>query len=133
MVFTSRNQVSAIAPFNLPVGGTTDVQVEFDGTASNRITLDVAATGPGIFSLNQSSMGQGAILNQDFSVNGPNNPEAPGRAVQIFLTDAGKLTQRASTANWCRCRHLSQRSSYRYRSRSVVPIPKSYTRGQRPG
>ncbi len=90
MVFTSRNQVGAIAPFNLQVGGTTDVQVEFDGIASNPITLNVAETTPDIFSLNQSGTGQGAILNQDFSVNGPNNPEAPGRAVQIFLTGAGQ-------------------------------------------
>lgn len=41
-------------------------------------------------SRNQSGTGQGAILNQNFTVNGPNNPEAPGRAVQIFLTGAGQ-------------------------------------------
>ena len=90
MVFTSRNQVSAVAPFNLEGKETTEVQVEFDGVASNRITVPVAPTAPGIFSANQTGRGQGAILNQDSSFNKASNPEAPGRAIQIFLTGAGQ-------------------------------------------
>ena len=90
MVFTSRNQVSAVAPFSLEGRETTDVQVEFDGVASNRITVPVAPTEPGIFSTTQTGRGQGAILNQDSSFNRASNPEAPGRAIQIFLTGAGQ-------------------------------------------
>ena len=90
MVFTLRNQVSAIAPFSLEGKETTEVQVEFDGVASNRITVPVAPTAPGIFSATLTGRGQGAILNQDSSVNRASNPEAPGRAIQIFLTGAGQ-------------------------------------------
>lgn len=90
MVFTSRNQVSAIAPFDLEGKETTEVQVEFDGVASNRITVPIASTAPGIFSATQTGRGQGAILNQDSSFNKASNPEAPGRAIQIFLTGAGQ-------------------------------------------
>lgn len=133
MVFTSRNQVSAIAPFDLPVGGTTDVQVEFDGTASHRITLDVAATGPGIFSLNQSGMGQGAILNQDFTVNGPNNPEAPGRAVQIFLTGTGQTDPAGIDGELVPLTPPFPTIVARYRSKWAVSIPESYTRARHPG
>ena len=90
MVFTSRNQASAIAPFSLKGKETSKVQVEFDGTASNAITMAVADSSPGIFSVNQSGMGQGAILHPDFSLNGPDNPVAPGGAVLIFLTGGGQ-------------------------------------------
>ena len=90
MVFTSRNQASAIAPFSLDGKEPTEVQVEFDGTTSNRITLAVADSSPGIFSVNQSGQGPGAILNLDFSLNSPDNPVAPGGAVQIFLTGGGQ-------------------------------------------
>ena len=90
MVFTSRNQASAIAPFSLDGKETTEVQVEFDGTTSNRIKLAVAGSSPGIFSVNQSGQGPGAILNLDFSLNSPDNPVAPGGAVQIFLTGGGQ-------------------------------------------
>ena len=76
----------------VPASGaeTTVVQLEFDGLLSNPVEVDVAPTAPGIFSLNQSGAGQGAILNQDSSVNGPGNPERVGRALQIFLTGAGQ-------------------------------------------
>ena len=90
MVFTSRNQASAIAPFSLEGKETTEVQVEFDGTASNTITMAVADSSPGIFSVNQSGMGQGAILHPDFSLNGPDNRVAAGGAVLIFLTGGGQ-------------------------------------------
>lgn len=90
MIFTSRNQAAAIAPFRLENEATTAVQVEFDGVRSNPVRLAVVPAGPGIFSLTQTGVGQGAILNQDFSVNGPANPAAAGSAVQIFLTGAGQ-------------------------------------------
>ncbi len=90
MVFTSRNQASAIAPFSLEGKETTEVQVEFDGTASSPVTVGVADASPGIFSVNQSGQGPGAILNLDFSLNTAANPVAPGGAVQIFFAGGGQ-------------------------------------------
>ena len=62
------------------------MQVEYRGVRSNAVTLAVAATAPGLFTANSSGKGQGAILNQDGTVNTAANPAAAGSIVQIFLT-----------------------------------------------
>lgn len=91
LVFAQRNQVSAVTPFSLTAPSAT-VQVEVGGITSDRVVLVVAATQPGLFSLTQTGTGQGAILNQDSSVNGPPNPAARGSVIQIFATGGGQTT-----------------------------------------
>jgi uncharacterized protein (TIGR03437 family) len=54
---------------------------------SNEFSAQVVATAPAIFSLGNN---QGAILNQDGSVNGPSNPAAPGSYIQIYGTGEGQ-------------------------------------------
>jgi uncharacterized protein (TIGR03437 family) len=51
----------------------------------------VTDTAPAIFSLTQTGSGQGAILNQDGTVNGTPTAAARGSVVQIFATGAGQL------------------------------------------
>jgi uncharacterized protein (TIGR03437 family) len=50
----------------------------------------LAATAPGLFTQNSSGKGLGAILNQDYSLNGPGNPAAKGGIVQVYLTGEGQ-------------------------------------------
>src|SRR5687768_10108214 len=45
-----------------------DVQVEYNGARSDVMTVPVLASRPGIFSLDGSGQGQGAILNEDGSL-----------------------------------------------------------------
>jgi uncharacterized protein (TIGR03437 family) len=90
MIFTAKNQFSAIAPFSLAGKTSVTIQVEVLGRLSNPVEVPVTAAAPGIFTLAQTGQGQGAVLNQDFSVNGPENPAAPGSVLQIFLTGAGQ-------------------------------------------
>ena len=52
--------------------------------------MPVAATAPGIFSANLSGAGQGAILNQDLTVNSSANPAAAGSVVVIYATGEGQ-------------------------------------------
>ena len=89
MVFAQRNQVSAVAPFSLTAPSAT-IQVEVDGNTSDAVVLPVAAARPGLFSLTQTGTGQGAILNQDNSVNGPQNRATRGSVIQIFATGGGQ-------------------------------------------
>ncbi len=42
--------------------------------------------------MDQSGRGQGTVLNEDFSVNGPDNPAARGNVVQIFCHGLGPVT-----------------------------------------
>jgi uncharacterized protein (TIGR03437 family) len=44
---------------------------------------------PGIFTLDASGSGLGAILNQDGTINGPQNPAGPGSIIVIYATGGG--------------------------------------------
>jgi uncharacterized protein (TIGR03437 family) len=59
-----------------------------NGVQTNSLNVNVAATAPAVFSLGN---GQGAILNQDGSVNGPGNPAARGSVISIYGTGEGQL------------------------------------------
>ncbi len=92
LVFAAKNQVSVIAPFFLAELSSVQIEVEVDGATSRPITATTAATAPAVFSLSQTGTGQGAVLHQDFSVNGPNNPARAGDAIQIYLTGGGQTS-----------------------------------------
>lgn len=92
LVFAAKNQVSAIAPFFLAELSSVRIEVEVDGATSRPITAETAATAPAVFTLSQTGVGQGAVLHQDFSVNGPNNPARAGDAIQIYLSGGGQTS-----------------------------------------
>jgi len=66
------------------------VWIQYAGQTSNVLQVTTAATAPGLFTQNASGGGAGAILNQDYGVNGPNNPAAKGSVVMVFLTGEGQ-------------------------------------------
>jgi uncharacterized protein (TIGR03437 family) len=92
MLYAGGGQISAIAPFGLQGRSSTQVQVEFQGTKSAAATVQVKAAAPAIFTANASGKGQGAVLNQDFSVNSASLPAARGSVVMIYATGAGVLS-----------------------------------------
>lgn len=46
---------------------------------------------PGLYTLDSSGTGQGAILNPDFSINGPGNPAPSGSFISVFGTGGGAV------------------------------------------
>ena len=90
MIYASATMVSAIVPYTISGRFSTRLQVEFQGTASPGLDIAVAAAAPGIFTMNQSGSGQGAILNQDYSVNSAGNRAPKGSVVMIFGTGEGQ-------------------------------------------
>lgn len=90
MIYASSGQVNAIVPFEVAGRLSTNVVVSYNGVQSNTLVMQVAATAPGIFTVNLAGTGQGAILNQNNSVNAPSNPAAKGSVVQVFGTGEGQ-------------------------------------------
>jgi uncharacterized protein (TIGR03437 family) len=87
VIFAGANQINVVAPA-FPAGqASTSVEVEVDGVRSNPTLLGVAPTRPGIFTL---GAGQAAVLNQNGSVNGPQNPAPRGTVISIFATGGGQ-------------------------------------------
>jgi uncharacterized protein (TIGR03437 family) len=73
ILYASATQINAVAPFEISQLQGAFVQVIYNGVPGTALGVRVAATAPGIFA---AANGQGAILNQDGSVNGSSNPAA---------------------------------------------------------
>ena len=93
VLYASAGQVNVVVPYAVSGESATQVQLEYLGALSAPMSLPVAATTPGIFTLDASGAGPGAVLNAaDESVNSAANPVAPGDWVSIFATGAGATT-----------------------------------------
>jgi len=92
IVYVSANQTSVIVPVEVAGRTTTQITVVNQGVASSPLTYNVVAATPGIYTQNMAGSGPGSILNQDYSVNGPNKPAAKGSYIQVYLTGTGNTT-----------------------------------------
>jgi uncharacterized protein (TIGR03437 family) len=87
-------QINVVAPTFLPTTGTVSVMVQVDAALSLPVTVQSAPAVPGISTADQSGAGQGAIVNQDGTVNSAANPAARGSVVSIYGTGMGPMTPR---------------------------------------
>jgi uncharacterized protein (TIGR03437 family) len=90
LLYTSGNQLGAVVPYAVDGKAGTQVVVKNGTLASDPVALPVAAANPGIFSFDGSGAGQGAILNQDQTVNGSKNPATAGSVIVLFATGEGQ-------------------------------------------
>jgi uncharacterized protein (TIGR03437 family) len=87
--YGSATQLNAIVPYEVAQFQTVNVTVVNQGNASAPIQVPISAVKPAIFTNDSSGHGQGAILNQDYTRNGPANPAARGQYVFIYATGEG--------------------------------------------
>ena len=100
LIYSSATQVSCIVPYSVASGSPVNVVVSYGTNASPAAAVNVVDADPGIFTLDSSGIGQGAILNiavaadstVTYSVNGASNAAAKGSIVAIYLTGFGQTT-----------------------------------------
>jgi uncharacterized protein (TIGR03437 family) len=93
MVYTLDGQVSAIVPYG--VSGNATVQVEYNGTRTNSVTLAVANAAPGIFTYSGGS-GQAVVVNYNNGATSFNSAEVPalrGSPISFYITGEGRLNR----------------------------------------
>jgi astacin len=92
LLFVSSRQVNFVLPFGLPVDSRAPrLQLVRDAVTGPELQRLLArATNPSLFTLNGSGRGQGAILNQDGTVNGPGNPASRGSVVVLYANGLGQ-------------------------------------------
>jgi len=90
LLYAAPNQINAITPYNINNKAPTELQITQRGPTIADLQLPVADTAPAIFTLDSSGTGQGAILNQDGTINSPSNPADKGSVVVLFATGAGQ-------------------------------------------
>jgi|SRR5579872_777558 len=90
MIYALFGQVSCVVPYEVSGKSSTEVQVSYQGQLSNSVAEPVAGVVPGIFTASASGSGQGAIVNQDGTVNSASNPAAVGSIVAVYATGEGQ-------------------------------------------
>ena len=88
LLYAQSQQINAVVPWELAGHTTTQVHVEYLGVPGNAATIRLAASAPGVFYLDFKSQ-QGAILNEDGTVNSALNPAQAGSVITIFGTGGG--------------------------------------------
>jgi uncharacterized protein (TIGR03437 family) len=83
VIYQSAGQINIIVPTSLAGLASAQLIVSVNGASSTPYPVKLSAFAPAIF--------PGAILNQDYTPNGPKNPAALGSVLQIFLTGAGNV------------------------------------------
>ena len=90
LLYTSATQVGALVPFSVSAAsGHIKVAVSYAGN-STEFTTAALDSAPAIFSMDSSGAGQGAVLNQDGTVNSSKHPAKIGSTIVLYATGLGK-------------------------------------------
>jgi uncharacterized protein (TIGR03437 family) len=89
LTFVSAGQINAVVPYSVGDRIATTVQVRSGSQVTPPSTWSLQAVNPGIFTLDASGRGPGAVLNQDGTVNTPSNPADRGGIIVIYATGEG--------------------------------------------
>ncbi len=90
LIYVQQGQLSALVPYSVAGIPNTQVQVEYLGARTNTVSVEVVPSAPGLFTLDSSGKGPGAIQNQDLTVNSPANPAEKGSVVILYGTGEGE-------------------------------------------
>jgi uncharacterized protein (TIGR03437 family) len=98
LFFAGPTQTNAQVPWELAGQTQTSVTAIFNGQSSSPQTVNLAAYAPGIFAINGSGAGQGAILDSNYQLVDSTHPATAGSTVlQIFCTGLGPVTNQPAT------------------------------------
>ncbi|NDJ13694.1 MAG: hypothetical protein EBY17_21275 [Acidobacteriia bacterium] len=87
----SAGQINCLVPYGVS-GSSVAVAVNNKGTFSNTVSIPLAATAPGIFTLDSSGTNSAAVLHLDGSLVNAASPAKKGEIVAMYLTGLGALS-----------------------------------------
>jgi uncharacterized protein (TIGR03437 family) len=91
MIYTSATQVAAVVPYSIS-GSAAQVTVTYQGQTSSALSVPVASSAPGVFTLNSTGTGQAAVVNQDGSINTAATTAKIGDIISAFVTGEGQTS-----------------------------------------
>jgi uncharacterized protein (TIGR03437 family) len=89
ILFANATQINAAVPSGLPLSTATVTVTSGTASSDGLFAVTIIPADPGIFTLSSEGVGQGAILNSDYSVNQPGNEASMGGWVSIYMTGLG--------------------------------------------
>ena len=89
LLYVQASQINAIAPWGIAGKISSEICVTYRSAKANCIQTAVAAAAPGVF---VTSSGYAAAVNEDQTINSPENPAPMGSIVSIYATGLGPVT-----------------------------------------
>jgi uncharacterized protein (TIGR03437 family) len=89
LIYARFDQTAVIVPNAVAGHSSASVQVEYQGQKLPAVSIPVTDTKPGLFTLDETGRGPGAVLNQDYSLNAPWHPAEAGSIVVLYGTGQG--------------------------------------------
>jgi uncharacterized protein (TIGR03437 family) len=89
LLLVQSNQINTVIPMSAAGNSSVQLQVEQNGTKYGDLSLPLTQAAPALFTADGSGHGQGAILNQDMSLNSAANPAAAGSVIVLYATGGG--------------------------------------------
>jgi uncharacterized protein (TIGR03437 family) len=83
--------ISFIVPYGV-TGPTATIVVTSNGVASNAVEVPLSPSAPGIFSILQNGLGDGAVRHGNATIVSASNPAKPGEFLEVYLTGLGLTT-----------------------------------------
>jgi uncharacterized protein (TIGR03437 family) len=89
VIFSSMNRASVLVPYAVAALSSVTVQLQYNNFASEPITLTVAPSNVGVFTMNSSGVGQATVVNQNSTLNSTDNGATVGSLITIYATGLG--------------------------------------------
>jgi uncharacterized protein (TIGR03437 family) len=103
LIYTSANQTNLVVPYEVAGKTSTVIEITYATAAGTFDTkawsLPVMPAALGLFTIDSTGTGQGAIVNQDGSINSAANPAARGSVISIYATGEGQTTPAGVTGS----------------------------------
>jgi len=97
LFFVSANQVNFQVPFEIAFQNSAQMVVNVAGLSPAATIVPIADAALGIFTV--AGTNRAAALNQDNSLNSPDNPAPVGSVIQLFVTGQGMLDTKIETGS----------------------------------
>ena len=92
MIYAQSQQLNVSVPYEIAGKNVTQLHIEYGGLRSDVVSLVVNETSPGIFTVDHGGKGQGAILNENGTLNSLTNMASAGSIVALFVTGEGQTS-----------------------------------------
>lgn len=93
ILYASPTQINFQVPFEVPPGGAVIVE-SVNGSQTGSVNLPLFASAPGFF---LGAQGNGAVVNQDGSINSPAQPAPAGSVISAYVTGLGAVSPAISS------------------------------------
>jgi uncharacterized protein (TIGR03437 family) len=97
VLYAQSRQINVAAPVDLAGKSATNVTVTYNDRQFGPVSAPVTFGSPGIFRLQVGQSAQAVAMNQDWTLNGPSNPAAPGSVVTVWATGYGPTNPACAT------------------------------------